>query len=78
MTNTLLQVRAALDRAGCTNLRPIPGGNWRAWLSHFEATYEPPLPDCPLCGARLVQRSGKFGDFVGCSGYPDCRHTEAI
>ncbi|MBL8055414.1 MAG: topoisomerase DNA-binding C4 zinc finger domain-containing protein, partial [Anaerolineales bacterium] len=29
---------------------------------------------CPQCGKPLVQRSGKFGPFVGCSGYPACRY----
>lgn len=28
---------------------------------------------CPRCGKQLVLRSGKYGDFYGCSGYPKCR-----
>ncbi len=28
---------------------------------------------CPRCGKPLVLRHGKYGDFWGCSGYPDCR-----
>jgi len=31
--------------------------------------------DCPTCGAPLRQRNGRFGSFVGCSAYPDCRYT---
>lgn len=31
-----------------------------------------PLGSCPECGKRLRRRSGKFGPFVGCSGYPEC------
>lgn len=27
---------------------------------------------CPRCGGRLVIRKGKFGDFYGCSNYPQC------
>lgn len=27
---------------------------------------------CPLCGRKLVLRSGKYGQFWGCSGYPNC------
>ncbi|REB08795.1 DNA topoisomerase I [Sporosarcina sp. BI001-red] len=30
---------------------------------------------CPRCGSELVQRKGKFGEFVGCSAYPKCRYT---
>ncbi len=33
---------------------------------------------CPLCGKSLVVKKGKFGEFIGCSGYPDCRHTRDI
>ena len=29
---------------------------------------------CPECGKSLVQRSGKYGPFVGCSGFPQCRY----
>lgn len=30
---------------------------------------------CPFCGAQLVRRKGKYGDFWGCSTYPKCRFT---
>lgn len=33
---------------------------------------------CPKCGRVMKKRNGKFGEFLGCSGYPDCRHTEKI
>lgn len=29
---------------------------------------------CPKCGSKLVQRTGKYGQFMGCSGYPKCRY----
>lgn len=28
---------------------------------------------CPNCGKMMVPRTGKFGDFLGCSGYPRCK-----
>lgn len=28
---------------------------------------------CPKCGKPLVERMGRFGKFLGCSGYPKCR-----
>lgn len=31
---------------------------------------------CPHCGATLVLRNGKYGDFYGCSNYPRCRFTK--
>lgn len=33
---------------------------------------------CPKCGNILKRRNGKYGEFWGCSGYPDCRYTENI
>ncbi len=30
--------------------------------------------DCPECGKPLVERKGKYGTFVSCSGYPSCRY----
>ena len=30
---------------------------------------------CPLCGKPMIARQGRFGKFLGCSGYPECKHT---
>ena len=32
-------------------------------------------PKCPNCGSALVKRSGKNGEFWGCSSYPKCKTT---
>jgi DNA topoisomerase I len=32
---------------------------------------------CPECGKDLVIRWGRYGKFISCSGFPDCRYTEA-
>ena len=37
---------------------------------------EPTGEDCPQCGEPLVRRTGRFGPFVGCSGFPDCRYIQ--
>lgn len=31
---------------------------------------------CPKCGSELKKRSGRFGEFWGCSNYPNCRYTQ--
>ena len=31
---------------------------------------------CPECGKDLVVRKSKYGSFVGCSGYPDCKYIK--
>lgn len=43
----------------------------------------PPPPEpigesCPECGKDLVKKRGRFGEFIACSGYPECRYTRAI
>ncbi len=30
---------------------------------------------CPLCGKDMAIRSSRFGKFLGCTGYPECRYT---
>jgi DNA topoisomerase-1 len=42
-----------------------------------------PLPDpeatgerCPRCGSELVAKTGRFGPFVGCSNYPECKYIK--
>jgi len=32
---------------------------------------------CPLCGKPMVAKRGRFGSFLGCSGYPECKNTMA-
>ncbi len=32
--------------------------------------------DCPVSGHPLVIRYGRFGKFIGCANYPECRYTE--
>jgi len=32
--------------------------------------------DCPKCGNELVIKWGRFGKFISCSNYPECRYTE--
>jgi len=33
---------------------------------------------CPDCGKDLVLRYGRYGKFIACAGFPECRHTEAF
>ena len=33
---------------------------------------------CPKCNGKLVERSGKYGKFIGCSNYPKCKYTTQI
>lgn len=33
--------------------------------------------DCPECGHPLVIRKGKYGEFVACSNFPECKYVKA-
>lgn len=34
--------------------------------------------DCNKCGSRMKLRHSKFGFFIGCSGYPDCKNAIGV
>ena len=54
------------------------------FIEHFdevkEVMYKEPLKPtgekCPLCGGDLVYKSGKHGEFIGCSNYPSCKYVK--
>lgn len=31
---------------------------------------------CPKCGNKLIDRNGKYGNFIGCSNYPRCKYIK--
>lgn len=33
---------------------------------------------CEFCGRNMVIKSGRFGKFLACPGFPDCRNTKPI
>lgn len=39
---------------------------------------EPTDKVCPNCGRPMIVRSGRFGRFIACSGYPECKTTLKI
>lgn len=34
------------------------------------------VKSCPVCSLPLKKRNGRFGEFWGCTGYPECRYTQ--
>ncbi|RLA72312.1 MAG: type I DNA topoisomerase [Epsilonproteobacteria bacterium] len=34
--------------------------------------------NCPECGSELLLRSGRYGNFIACSGFPKCKYTEQV
>ena len=46
---------------------------------HFKINNKKELEDnmiCPRCGNKLIERSGKYGVFFGCSNYPKCKYIK--
>ena len=33
---------------------------------------------CPECGSELLEKRGRFGKFLACSSYPDCKYTRNL
>jgi len=46
-------------------------------IDHKEARkHESGVVKCPVCGkGELIERTGKYGRFLGCSNYPECKTT---
>lgn len=36
------------------------------------------VEECELCGKPMALKRGRFGQFLGCTGYPDCRNIRKI
>ena len=47
-------------------------------LKSLVKLFEKSYGKCPQCGGKLVMRNGKYGRFIGCSGYPKCKYTQNI
>ena len=44
----------------------------KANIDRADMTHELIGEDCPKCGKPLSKRLGKYGMFIGCTGYPTC------
>ncbi len=62
-------------------------GNFAAELAQAEIDLDKKrikVPDeesdeiCELCGKRMVIKNGRFGKFLACPGYPECKNTKPI
>lgn len=68
--------------------KKVVGEFWKGFkpiLDDVSANAEPMRPEpelvgepCPECGKDLLVKSGRFGEFIACSGYPECKYTRNI
>ena len=47
-------------------------------MEKIEIKDEPAGEDCEKCGHPMVYKLGRYGKFMACSNFPDCRNTKAI
>ncbi|MBV8531778.1 MAG: type I DNA topoisomerase [Candidatus Eremiobacteraeota bacterium] len=47
-------------------------------LPRLELRDEPTDEICPTCGRPMVIKNGRFGKFISCTGYPECKTTKPI
>ncbi len=77
----------ALDNIadGKTDRNKLLTDFWTEFSKYFESAQEnmeklqPKVVEgrvCPMCGKPLVYRKGRYGEFVGCSDYPNCTYIE--
>ena len=62
--------------------------SWTTTIQRFYKRFEKELKEagkrepgatdqaCPQCGKPLLERWGRYGKFLACSGYPDCKYTQ--
>jgi DNA topoisomerase-1 len=43
-----------------------------------EETVEKTDKKCPKCGRPMIIRWGRYGKFLACSGFPECKHSENL
>ena len=61
--------------------------NWKDLLADAETALEGvhlKVPEeetdevCELCGRKMVVKTGRFGKFLACPGYPECKNTKPL
>lgn len=61
----------------CSAHNPAAKTLYSSVLSEKPAkVYDPII--CPECGKKLVERVGRNGRFIGCTGFPKCRYSRSV
>lgn len=47
-------------------------------IGHVEVPVEETDIPCDLCGRMMVIKQGRYGKFMACPGFPECRNTKPI
>jgi DNA topoisomerase-1 len=61
----------------CTNTRE-PSADMVEGEAQAEFTEQDSVEYCENCGREMVLKKGRFGQFLACTGYPDCKTTRQL
>lgn len=62
----------------CKNTKQVPAENESDGENQTKPADEPVKEICPTCGAGMVIKAGRFGKFIACVNYPECKTTKSI
>ena len=74
-TERVTAICARLSLA-CRPAPDVQDSDWLQWLAAFKEPQD--IGHCPECDEPLRVKRGKFGDFVGCAGWPGCKYTASV
>ena len=47
-------------------------------MEHVQIADEESDIECEKCGRKMVYKTGRYGKFLACPGFPECRNTKPI
>ena len=62
----------------CKNTRPIKTESAEHKTHDIEKITQLTEEKCGKCGAPMVLKSGRYGNFLACSKYPECKNTKPL
>ena len=61
------------------------GKDWHKLIADFYAPFEKQLEEsrltdviCDKCGAKMMIKSGRYGNYYACSNYPECKNIKPV
>jgi len=64
----------------CKNIKSMPGKDGEKEKTPEQKALEEKHKDdiCEKCGKPMAVKNGRFGPFLGCTGYPDCKNIKSL
>lgn len=62
----------------CRNTRPLDTKNTENRIQNTGEIIQETEEKCDKCGVSMVIKSGKYGKFLACSRYPECKNTKPL